>query len=127
MSDIKDVLNRKKRAFRDGDREGLKQAQKELKVCLWEVKDSYSRKVEQKLQQNNLKEVWEGMKTITGCKKSCSTAEEGTERANHFNHFFNRFDCMCLQTTLLPDQPPQHPSSAVRGRKGKTTAPPTHP
>ena len=28
---------------------------------------------------------------------------------------------MCLKATLLPYQPPQHPSPAVRGRKGKTT------
>jgi len=43
MSDIKDVLNRKKRAFKDGDREGLKQAQNELKVRLQEAKESCSR------------------------------------------------------------------------------------
>jgi len=32
--------------------------------------------------KNNLKEVWEGMKTITGCKKSRSTTipQRGTQR-----------------------------------------------
>lgn len=92
-SDIKDILNRKKRAFRGGDREEMKQAQREFKVRLREAKESYSRKVEQKLQQNNTREVWEGMKTITSCKKTRSTADGDTDRANQFNKFFNRFHC----------------------------------
>ena len=89
---------------------GLKQAQKEIKVRLWETKESYSRKVEQKLQPNNLKEVWEGMKTITGCKKSCSTAEGDTERANQFNHFFIRFDCY---TDVFLNHPAHLPTSST--------------
>ena len=49
---------------------------------LREAKDSYRRKVEQKLQENNMREVWDGMKTITGCKKSSSTVEGDVVRAN---------------------------------------------
>lgn len=79
-SDIKDIVNRKKRAFGNGDREERKQAQREFKVHLQEAKKSYSRKVEQKLQQNNMREVWEGRKTITGCKKTRSTAEGDTRQ-----------------------------------------------
>ena len=123
---FKDVLNRKKRAFRDGDREELMQAQKELKVHLQEAKESYSRKVEQELQQNNLKEVWEGMKTITGCKKREQTKQrEQTSLTTSSTGLIVLL--MCLQTTLLPYQPPQHPSPAVRERKEKTTAPPSPP
>ena len=58
---------------------------------LREAKDSYSRKVEQKLQENNMKEEWDGMKTITGCKRSSSTVEGDAVRANQFNLFY-RFD-----------------------------------
>ncbi|KAI3367054.1 hypothetical protein L3Q82_009687, partial [Scortum barcoo] len=52
---IKDVLNRKKAAFRRGDKEELKRVQ-----VIW-------RKLESRLQQNNMREVWSGwLKTITG-------------------------------------------------------------
>ncbi|KAK0155496.1 hypothetical protein N1851_002086 [Merluccius polli] len=90
---VKDILNRRKRAFKDGDRDELKRVQRELKVHLSEAKEDYRRKVEQKLQHNNLREVWDGMKTITGCKKKGSITGEGDAgRANQLNLFFNRFD-----------------------------------
>ena len=47
-SNVKDILNRKKRAFRDGDRDKLKHVQ---------VKEDYRRMVEQKLQHNELREI----------------------------------------------------------------------
>ena len=56
-NDVKDILNTKKRAFKDGDREELKRVQEELKVRLREAKEEYRRKVEQKLQWNNMREV----------------------------------------------------------------------
>jgi len=40
------------------------------------------------------------MKTITGCEKSRSTVEG--ETSNHFNHFFNRFDCIA---NVSPNHP----------------------
>ena len=53
--DIKVLLNEKKRAFRVGDREQLRRVQRELKERIQQGKDSYRRKLEHKLQQNNLK------------------------------------------------------------------------
>ncbi|KAI3352424.1 hypothetical protein L3Q82_005384 [Scortum barcoo] len=43
----------------------MKAAQQEVKHCVKEAKDSYRRKVEQKLRENNMREVWEGVRTIT--------------------------------------------------------------
>ncbi|KAI3365423.1 hypothetical protein L3Q82_010502 [Scortum barcoo] len=37
----------------------MKAAQQEVKHCVKEAKDSYRRKVEQKLRENNMREVWE--------------------------------------------------------------------
>ncbi|KAK0141969.1 hypothetical protein N1851_020343 [Merluccius polli] len=89
---VKAVLNKKKAAFRRGDKEAMKAAQREVKVCLRDAKESYRRKVEQKLQENNMREVWNGVKTITGYKAK-SSSEGGTlERANELNNFFNRLD-----------------------------------
>ncbi|KAI3361407.1 hypothetical protein L3Q82_013574 [Scortum barcoo] len=40
----------------------MKAAQQEVKHCVKEAKDSYRRKVEQRLRDNNMREVWEGVK-----------------------------------------------------------------
>ncbi|KAI4873708.1 hypothetical protein NFI96_003200 [Prochilodus magdalenae] len=48
-SSVKGLLNKKKRAFKDNNQEKLRSAQRELKVHLREAKESYRRKVEQKL------------------------------------------------------------------------------
>ncbi|XP_049889997.1 uncharacterized protein LOC126383511 [Epinephelus moara] len=64
--DIKAILNSKKRAFRAGNREEVRAIQGELKMKIREAKERYRRKLERKLQQNNMREVWSGMRTITG-------------------------------------------------------------
>ncbi|KAG5275353.1 hypothetical protein AALO_G00146480 [Alosa alosa] len=65
----------KKVAFREGDMAELRCVQGELKFKLKEAKKDYRRKVEQKLQENNLKETWDCMKVITGLKKNSSSVE----------------------------------------------------
>lgn len=60
-SDLKVLLDKKKKAFRSGDREELS-AQHNLSVKLRECKDSYRRKLEAKLLQNNARDVWTRMK-----------------------------------------------------------------
>ncbi|KAI3367638.1 hypothetical protein L3Q82_026475 [Scortum barcoo] len=50
--EVKTVLNKKKAAFRSRYREAMKAAQQEVKHCVKEAKDSYRRKVEQKLREN---------------------------------------------------------------------------
>ncbi|XP_061778404.1 G-protein coupled receptor 161-like [Nerophis ophidion] len=53
-------------AFRAGDGDELKRIRWQLKVKLQEGKDAFWRKLEAKLQQNNIQDVWRGMKRITG-------------------------------------------------------------
>ena len=48
-----------------------------MKCCLREAKDSYRAKVEQKLRENNMREVWEGVRTMTGDKARTSTGGRG--------------------------------------------------
>ncbi|KAI4905891.1 hypothetical protein NFI96_014096 [Prochilodus magdalenae] len=115
--DIKALLNKKKRAFRAGDREEVRTTQRELKRTIREAKDRYRRKLEWKLQQNNMREVWSGMRTITGFRSSNNRGVEGSvDRANDLNLFFNRFDTASSDLPLpdfsaaWPQQPtPLHP------------------
>ena len=63
---IKDLLNQKKMAFQNRDGERRRNVQQELKKTLRQVKVEYKKKVERQLENNNTKEVWRGMRTITG-------------------------------------------------------------
>ncbi|XP_030641381.1 protein NLRC3-like [Chanos chanos] len=54
--DIKALLNDKKRAFRAGDKEEIKRVQKALSAKIKEGKDTYRRRMEYRLQQNNTRE-----------------------------------------------------------------------
>ena len=63
-----------------------------------------------------MREVWSGMKTITGFRPASSGSDGSVARANELNLFFNRFDTAapapavlpadCLQPSLLLTPPP---------------------
>ena len=67
--DIKVLLNRKRRAFMAGyNKDTQREIQRELRRELRRAKDCYKNRIEGKLQQNNPREVWAGLRTITGMK-----------------------------------------------------------
>ena len=105
-SNVKDLLNKKKRAFKEGDQAELKHVQK--------------------LQENNMREVWDDMKTITGCKKSSSTVEGDVVRANQFNHFYNRFEnpAPVVNACPTPIPVPHPPAAAICSPHATTPTPP---
>ncbi|CAM4691197.1 unnamed protein product [Leuciscus chuanchicus] len=133
-SDVKDLLNKKKRVFKEGDQAKLRCVQGELKIKLKEAKEEYRKKVEQKLQENSMKEVWEGMKIITGCKKKSSIVEGDVVRANQLNQFYNSLQPAFTDAPLPPilnkgtPLPPIITAYQVRGelsrlRPGKAAGP----
>lgn len=65
MQEVKAVLNRKKLAFRSRNKEEKREAQQEFRLCLKEAKEAYKRKLENQLGNNQVREVWSGMKTIS--------------------------------------------------------------
>ncbi|KAI4890987.1 hypothetical protein NFI96_031382 [Prochilodus magdalenae] len=93
-SSVKGLLNKKKRAFKDNNQEELRSAQRELKVHLREAKESYRRKVEQKLRENNMREVWSGMKTITGYMQRTDSATDAPDTSVS--------DCLDINTPPSP-------------------------
>lgn len=93
-SDLKDLLVKKKMAFRAGDKEELKRAQRDLRVKLRKCKDSYRRKLEAMLQSSV--DWYEGNHWITA---------SSLERANEWNCFFNRFSSQPSQLLVLTRWP----------------------
>ncbi|KAI3366540.1 hypothetical protein L3Q82_000672 [Scortum barcoo] len=77
--DIKALLKEKRRAFVSGNKEELKSVQRELRRMIRKGKNSYRRKMEHQLQQNNICGVWKGLKTISGFKepKSQPVGDQG--------------------------------------------------
>ncbi|TWW77038.1 hypothetical protein D4764_12G0004280 [Takifugu flavidus] len=104
------LLNEKKRVFRSGDKEELRRVQKELRRGIRRGKDSYRRKLEERLKGSNAREVWRGLKTISGQTKDSGRGPEsgGLDWANKLNSFFNMFDC-----TAPPSPTHQSPDLAV--------------
>ena len=84
--DIRAILNHKE----------LRDIQRELNAKIKEAKDSYRRKLERKLQQNNTREIWSDMRTITDFRSTSSGADGSVARANELNLFFIRFDTAAL-------------------------------
>ncbi|TWW77451.1 hypothetical protein D4764_12G0008410 [Takifugu flavidus] len=130
--EVKDVLNKKKKAFRNKDREKMKEAQREVKRCLKEAKNTYRKKVEKKLADNNMRDVWEGVRTITGHKAKTSTEEGGVERANDLNQFFNSSRAPLYPPSLQPathhnfPQPASPPPSSTSPPSADLLLPPFH-
>ena len=104
------LLDRKKRAFRDGDMVEVRNAQRELKRGLREAKESYGRRVERKM-DNNPKELWNGLRTMTGCGAKSRGANGDKNRADDLNTFYNRFNSppVANLTHCLPTPPPTQP------------------
>lgn len=63
-SDIKDLINQKKQVFRLGDMMILKELQYKIKRSLKHAKLNCKRNIEGKLQNNDTREVWKGMRKI---------------------------------------------------------------
>lgn len=129
--DIKDLLNDTKRAFRAGNREGVQMTQGLLRVKIREATDNYQRKLEWKLQQSSMREVWSGMKTVTGFRPSKGRGGEGSEdRANDRNLFFNRFDTelsvVSLQSLAMPLSLPPPPYGTTASCERRHLSPTCH-
>ncbi|KAI3377622.1 hypothetical protein L3Q82_008781 [Scortum barcoo] len=77
------------------------------------------------MQNNNMREVWEGMKTITGCSSKRGAPIEGdVGRANQLNQFFNRFDHPNPFTPLITAAPTLLLPQAVTSKEEDTSPPP---
>uniref|UniRef100_A0A8C6M681 Reverse transcriptase domain-containing protein n=1 Tax=Nothobranchius furzeri TaxID=105023 RepID=A0A8C6M681_NOTFU len=98
--EIKALLKEKKRVFRSGDKQELRVVQKKLKWKIRQGKENYRRKMEEQLQQDNIRGVWNSLKTISG-QKPTPQAVGDLGWVNDLNKYFNRFD-----------QPPTPPTAS---------------
>ena len=92
--DIKDILNRKKIAFNNKNKEEKKVIQKELKCAIKKGKGDYKKKIEKHFKDNDMKRVWDGMNIMSRRKNKSenNTVPLTHDYANDLNAFYARFD-----------------------------------
>ncbi|KAK7913293.1 hypothetical protein WMY93_013504 [Mugilogobius chulae] len=86
--DIKALLKEKKRAFKSGNKEGLRTAQKKLRRKIRRAKAAYRRRMEQQLQNQNISAVWRSLKHISGFKPPPVQTEGDQQWVNELNSHF---------------------------------------
>ena len=94
---LKATINQKKKAFQGGDKVERKAVQKKLRGEIRSAKLAYKEKVESKFQSGNMRDAWQGLKTLSGQNKPnsnhCSLTEtEKVKFANDLNDFYCRFE-----------------------------------
>ena len=87
-------------------RSGLRQ----LKVKIRDKKEVYRRKLENKVQQN-IRDVWSGMKKIMGFKQKEDRMDLSLDRSDKLKSFFNRFSSE-TSSSPDPDKQKSHPPLA---------------
>jgi hypothetical protein len=110
--DLKMHLNRKKHAFIKGDMSEYKEKAKDFNRQARIAKLKYKNKVEQKFKTGNVREAWDGLKTMMGkpSKQSKQHIPQSAEEVNNLNQFYARFDvrdlsheCETLCQSLEPE------------------------
>ena len=92
--EVKDCLNSKKVAFKNGDRVGVAAAQKDLNRLLKQARSNHRSALEDSVSTMDSKGLWDFMKKITNMnpkRNQIITLDELT-CANELNDFFLRFD-----------------------------------
>ena len=94
--DLKSLIIEKQKAHKNKEYERIKSIKKELKSKIQSSKKSYKDKVESSFESMDSKGMWNGLKTMSGMKKTSKEIpiKKGTEKdyAEDLNKFYARFD-----------------------------------
>ena len=77
-----------------GDKEKLKQIQKDLDVMIRKCKSDYKSRIEEQFDSRNVKASWDGLKSITGYTQKSKNipVKDAKKLANDLNTFYSRFE-----------------------------------
>ena len=92
--EVATVLKRRQQAFKDGDKDQVKQLQKEARKVILANKRRFQSKVEESFQSSNSRQLWQNLQTVTDYKptKKPLATDDPQTLAEELNHFFARFD-----------------------------------
>ncbi len=86
--EVKAAINIKKAAFYSGDKDRIRDAQRSLKAAIRQGKRDYKEKVEGHMSSSNTRELWNGMRSITGYGTGKQSYCGSGVTANDANAFF---------------------------------------
>lgn len=90
--------------FRSGNIDHYTAARSNLKRCIIEVKGGYRRRIEDHLESNNNRQVWQGIQHLTNYKPNLGAAEGDLAQAEELNISFACFEAMVPEVLLEPQQ-----------------------
>ena len=64
--EMRELLKRKRTAYKNGDLQQKRSLQRQINKLVHQCKRQYGRKIRDQFRQGNSKQVWKGLKTITG-------------------------------------------------------------
>ena len=100
--EVQCLLRERDTAFRSGDAAMYSAARAKLKRGIREAKAAYRGRIEDCLQSNNSRQVWQGVQHITNYRPSNLTAVDGEATlAEQLNHFFARFEVNSPEAATL--------------------------
>ncbi|KAG1967816.1 hypothetical protein F2P79_003022 [Pimephales promelas] len=92
--EIKQLIRRKKQAFRNNDLMELRSIQKDLRGKLKKAREEHSKQVREAFLRNNPKKMWDTVKEMTNMNSGQKelSVENEFDKANDLNIFYKRFD-----------------------------------
>ena len=95
--ELKTLIIKKRNAFKNQNKDKVKEIQKEINAKIKECKYDYKNKIEEKFRSSDSKGMWAGLKTMAGftSKQPSISVDKGKEQqyAEELNTFYARFDC----------------------------------
>jgi hypothetical protein len=92
--ELKLMLRDRHKAFKENNKQKMKEIQKKIDKKIKNDKKRYASKVEENFQHNNSRLFWKNIETITGYKqkKKGLQADDEEQLANNLNVFYTHFD-----------------------------------
>ena len=109
-TEVRGLLKERDRAFKAGDQNLYSAARANLKRGIRVAKAEYKIKIEDHLQSNNSREVWQGVQHLTNFKPSGPSAEGDASTAEELNRFFARFERAAEPGSVTAPPPDTHSS-----------------
>ena len=91
-SELKKLLEVKRQAFVNKDKDKLKIIQKSIDSKIKENKNTYKSKINDQFKNNKSKDMWNNVKQIVGYTQKKSSFDISLDYANQLNKFYCRFD-----------------------------------
>ncbi|KAK3506578.1 hypothetical protein QTP70_009898 [Hemibagrus guttatus] len=96
--EVKRLLRERNTTFRSGNRAHYSKARANLKRGIREAKLDYRRRIENHLDSNNSRQVWQGVQHLINFRTNPGAAEGDATLAEKLNFFFARFEVEPAET-----------------------------